>query len=137
MSAAEPYLLGIHLKQIGTNPLLSAADEVDHTRGYTFSTYGMWWIRQAIEGGIHDKSRTVRLPVHVAEHRTMSADVQRVVTSLPPREASVIKLRYGLSGLKAQSEIAGPPRASPPGPDGERGPAGARPSFLLGSWVRR
>ncbi|MFI7469933.1 RNA polymerase sigma factor RpoD/SigA [Nonomuraea sp. NPDC049646] len=265
MSAAEPDLLGMYLEQIGKNPLLSAADEVDlarrieaglyaghlielgaatpeleavvrdgrrakdqlirsnlrlvvaaarryafrglplldviqegnlgliravekfdYTRGYKFSTYGMWWIRQAIERGIHDKSRTVRLPMHVAEdlsrllraerqlatdlgreptdgelaasaaltaeqvaalrrlgqevvsldlpvgesgesriadmiadeegagvqevaeHRALSADVRDVVTSLPPREAFVIKLRYGLTGQKAESysEIA-------------------------------
>ncbi|MEU1388382.1 MULTISPECIES: sigma-70 family RNA polymerase sigma factor [unclassified Nonomuraea] len=265
MSAAEPDLLGMYLEQIGKNPLLSAADEVDlarrieaglyaghliergaatpeleavvrdgrrakdklirsnlrlvvaaarryafrglplldviqegnlgliravekfdYTRGYKFSTYGMWWIRQAIERGIHDKSHTVRLPIHVAEdlsrllrverqlaadlgreptdgelaasasltagqvaalrrlgqevvsldlpvgesgesriadmiadedgvgvqevaeRRAMSADVRDVVTSLPPREAFVIKLRYGLTGQKAESyrEIA-------------------------------
>ncbi|GGS76760.1 RNA polymerase sigma factor RpoD/SigA [Nonomuraea spiralis] len=265
MSAAEPDLLGLYLKQIGKTPLLSAADEVDlarrieaglyaghliergadtpelqlvvrdgrrakdelirsnlrlvvaaarryafrglplldviqegnlgliravekfdHARGYKFSTYGMWWIRQAIERGIHDKSRTVRLPIHVAEElsrllrigrrlaadlgreptdgelatsaelsraqvaalrragqevisldipvgelgegrigdmiadedglevqelterRAMSADVQHVVTALPPREAFVIRLRYGLTGQQAQSytEIA-------------------------------
>ncbi|MFI6919934.1 RNA polymerase sigma factor RpoD/SigA [Nonomuraea spiralis] len=265
MSAAEPDLLGLYLKQIGKTPLLSAADEVDlarrieagvyaghliergadtselqlvvrdgrrakdklirsnlrlvvaaarryafrglplldviqegnlgliravekfdYARGYKFSTYGMWWIRQAIERGIHDKSRTVRLPIHVAEElsrllrigrqlaadlgreptdgelaasaelsraqvaalrragqemisldipvgelgegrigdmiadedglevqelterRAMSADVQHVVTSLPPREAFVIRLRYGLTGQQAQSytEIA-------------------------------
>ncbi|MGW0805617.1 sigma-70 family RNA polymerase sigma factor [Nonomuraea sp. NPDC002799] len=172
--------------QEGNLGLIRAVEKFDYRRGFKFSTYGMWWIRQAIERGIHDKSRTVRLPVHVAEElsrmirverqlaaeigreptdaelgvaaersaaqmaalrrlgqdmvsldvpvgeygesriadmiadddglqvqeiterRAMSAELHQVVTTLPPREAFVIRLRFGLAGQEAQTytEIA-------------------------------
>ncbi|MEV4471176.1 RNA polymerase sigma factor RpoD/SigA [Nonomuraea salmonea] len=170
--------------QEGNLGLIRAVEKFDYRRGFKFSTYGMWWIKQAIERGIHDKSRTVRLPSHVAEElsrllrverrlatelgreptdaelsaaaertpaqvatlrrlgqetvsldlpvgehgesrigdmiadedglevqelterRALSAELRQVVTSLPPREAFVINLRYGLSGEQAQSYTA-------------------------------
>ncbi|MET8864999.1 sigma-70 family RNA polymerase sigma factor [Nonomuraea sp. NPDC004580] len=170
--------------QEGNLGLIRAVEKFDYRRGFKFSTYGMWWIKQAIERGIHDKSRTVRLPTHVAEElarllrverrlavelgreptdaelsaaaertpaqvatlrrlgqetvsldlpvgehgesrigdmiadedglavqelterRALSAELRQVVTSLPPREAFVINLRYGLSGEQAQSYTA-------------------------------
>jgi RNA polymerase primary sigma factor len=167
--------------QEGNLGLIRAVEKFDYRRGFKFSTYGMWWIRQAIERGIHDKSRTVRLPVHVAEElsrlirverqlatelgraptdaelgeaaertpgqvaslrrlgqdmvsldipvgeygegrigdmiadedglqvqelterRAMSVELHQVVTTLPPREAFIIRLRFGLSGHEVQS----------------------------------
>jgi len=55
------------LVQEGNIGLMKATDKFDYTRGFKFSTYATWWIRQAITRAISDQSRTIRLPVHVGE----------------------------------------------------------------------